>query len=475
MEIIAVENTRGRNHRINQQVSTDISYLKSVLDLVILRIDYLSYYRLRLVSKSAYNLPDIWGYLETLDIPLYDKLIAVQYHYRFTPQQGSIEWLKNRTYNGKRVPKVGGSELAQVLGLNKYSDDIDLMYSKLGIIRNNGDINTHWGNLFEDVLFGVIRSEISAQLLFETGSIPGMFAQGRVLQDYSPDGIGLCKQADFMRTLEKFNGVPLWTKEFLTGLSEKRSGSEDICVLFEGKSPLRRTPTGKIPEHYQPQPKIGLTTIPIADIGVFTEGVFRLCGKTDFSFNSEYNRIFHKEKPITKDPLYLGIIGIYQRTPNTGVTIRDLPNFSVADVSQITEIFAKINAERYSTDAASIYVGHIAHTNDESTVGLWLRQQADVIRSAKDKPIGYMMWKMFQLTFIPVQKDMEYREECRPKLIAFTDKLKYIIENIPVDKRQDYITQIRITEEEKIIDSGVGTWNFQAIVSKFKYRGAIIL
>lgn len=439
---------------------------------VFLKIDYISYYRLRMINHAAAALPLIWEYLQSIDCPLSDKVEAIRYHYRFTPKQGSVEWLRRRTYDdtGSRpIPKIGGSELAQVLGKNKYSDKYDLMISKLGINTYAGDISTNWGNTFEDVLFSIIRAELGTDIIFETGSIPGIIAKGRVIQDYSPDGIGLCTRKALADTLRRLYGMPTW---FALDIPPEK---KEVCVLFEGKSPLRREPTGSIPEHYEPQPKIGLTTIRLADIGIFTEGVFRLCSGKQFDFSPDYNTDFHGKPKgsVLCAPKRIGIIGVFCRRPNPGgITLGKLTNYGTLPQTDIAAVFARINAERFTyNEPDSIYVDYISHTADYSGLSMWLAVQRDAIKNHPMQPVGYIMFKMFKLTFIPVRKDLQYRDECLPKLLEFTDKLGEIIKTKPRSMWLDTICAIREAEDERIIDEGPTNWNFSDIMKKFKYRG----
>ncbi len=100
-------------------------------------------------------------------------------------EQGSKKWLEERQYI------IGGSEIATVIGKNKYSTVQNLIAQKIGITSFTGNTATRWGNLFENM------TELIFQILFlngnrihSTGSI-----QNKEIEShrYSPDGLCIMK------------------------------------------------------------------------------------------------------------------------------------------------------------------------------------------------------------------------------------------------------------------------------------------
>ena len=72
---------------------------------------------------------------------------------------------------------------------------------------------------------------------------------------------------------------------------------KNYIILFEFKCPFSRIPDDKIPIHYEYQVKAGLDTIPIADMGIYAEAVFRISTPSKLHDNS-YNTTFHKEHEV---------------------------------------------------------------------------------------------------------------------------------------------------------------------------------
>ncbi len=189
-------------------------------------------------------------------------------------EQGSKKWLEERQYI------IGGSEIATVIGKNKYSTVQNLIAQKIGITSFTGNTATRWGNLFENM------TELIFQILFlngnrihSTGSI-----QNKEIEShrYSPDG--LC----IMKLMNKL-----------------------MIILLEFKAPLNSIPEGKVPAHYLPQVKAGLCTLNIAEKAIFMSNMFRKCRLSNLNFNPSYDLYFHKDakkKVCFKQAIACGII-----------------------------------------------------------------------------------------------------------------------------------------------------------------------
>jgi len=199
--------------------------------------------------------------------------------------QGSTEWHAIRKYN------IGGSEMSVITGDNPYQKLDDLVAQKIGFTKFNGNLATRWGNLFEPITQRIAEIIFDIHEIKETGSLPGVIENQR----YSPDGIGIVK-------LKCSNGN-IDTTEYCT-------------VLFEYKAPFTSIPTGAIPDHYKPQVKTGLCSIPFTDFAIFISNMYRKCSFDTLGNNKEYDTYFHN-KDNNKDlgiekPLAYGIILFYQ-------------------------------------------------------------------------------------------------------------------------------------------------------------------
>ena len=230
------------------------------------------------------------------NIPLYSEYLEekkalfdyVDRHIKHGPAQKSAAWyaIKNVT--------IGGSEVATVLGLNKYKTVGALVAEKS--LKNfntfRGNTATRWGNLFEFITKTWTEKVLGMpDKILEFGSVEGIINRQR----YSPDGIGLV-------LLKDTSGNLTWFK-----------------VLFEFKAPYIKIPNGYVPEHYYPQIQTGLLTFPILDIAIFVNNCYRKCKLADLGFNPIYDTITHKDnKDIElanpdRSIYACGIVFFYQR------------------------------------------------------------------------------------------------------------------------------------------------------------------
>lgn len=273
--------------------------------------------------------------------PLEEILYAYITYHKYLPKQGTDQWLK------LRITTVGGSELATVLGENKYQKLKDFVGGKLGIekYKFSGNTATRWGKMFEPIFRTYVETLFSNNI-HETGSIPGYRNDGVVIQSYSPDGIGICDTSVIKKYIDisgqqylgeapsqdsKFNNIMVRNKQIIT--------------LFEFKCPLRMTLNGKVPDNYISQPLAGLCTIPITKMALFMQGVYRRCTTEDFILNSKYDPIFHDSygpQPTYPMPITMGFVGFYKRDETfRGRRItaqqRDSPALEVITTKFITE------------------------------------------------------------------------------------------------------------------------------------------
>ncbi len=267
---------------------------------------------------------------------LEEKKILMEYieeTVKHGPTQKSAAWyaIKNVT--------IGGSEVATVLGLNKFKSVSELVAEKSKCRQDSfsGSIATRWGNIFEPVT--KLWTELVLNMperIMEFGSVEGIIMRQR----YSPDGIGLV-------LLKDTEGNLTWFK-----------------VLFEFKAPFSRLPEGIVPEHYYPQVQTGLLTFPFLDMSIFVNNCYRKCKLSELGFGSEYDKTFHNDAKmlekanVTFETLACGMIFFYQRYADyiklTNKEDPDEPDvdleesfFQTAEeVEKYNEKFNKINLEK---------------------------------------------------------------------------------------------------------------------------------
>lgn len=270
------------------------------------------------------------------NIPLYSEyteekkalLDYIDRNIKHGPAQKSAAWyaIKNVT--------IGGSEVATVLGLNKYKTVGALVAEKS--LKNfntfRGNTATRWGNLFEFVTKTWTEKVLGMpDNILEFGSVEGIINRQR----YSPDGIGLVLLKDTAGNLT-------WFK-----------------VLFEFKAPYIKIPNGFVPEHYYPQIQTGLLTFPILDIAIFVNNCYRKCKLTDLGFNPAYDTNTHKDnKDIeianpSRSIYACGIVFFYQKLEdylrNTGGYESDDDEemlTSLEDVLKYNNKFKKFSQEK---------------------------------------------------------------------------------------------------------------------------------
>lgn len=241
-----------------------------------------------------------------------EKLDILFKFYKHLPKQGSIEWKELKKGNIDKPPTIGGSEMYNLI---KYPRT--LVYQKISEYGFKGNKYTQWGNIFENI------TTMFFEILFnnkinEVGSIPGIRnEQGFPIQSYSPDGLIVIKKRELIKIINhNFNDISKEYKEKYNKIHETLD--DELIVLNEIKSPATRIPNGEIPDKYIYQPSIGLCTIPITDLSLFIDVVYRKCSFDDFNYTNNYDTNFHNsdDSKLNQSPHCLGMFCIYEKTKN---------------------------------------------------------------------------------------------------------------------------------------------------------------
>lgn len=226
------------------------------------------------------------------------QLAAFIEKYKSTPSQNSKEWHEMRKLS------FGGSEIASLIGKNKYKSAEQLLYEKVVCPFEGNDFCT-WGKLFEDIH----RKILSAILLSDItvfGSIKSDLIEGL---HYSPDGLALISLENLLLNRTKLIGLDQFLKD------DKLKESEFI-VLIEQKSPAKKNifMSKTVPSYYIPQVLSGLGIINICDFAIYSESYFKICDIIDLYednkvyieyFESDDNTIIRKQEK--KNPILYGI------------------------------------------------------------------------------------------------------------------------------------------------------------------------
>jgi hypothetical protein len=191
------------------------------------------------------------------------------------PAQGSADWL------GQKQLTIGGSQIATVLGINKYENMEALILQKCGLSEFKKAPPLWFGTMMEPCIEQYVELTFGAKV-HETGSLPASHL-GLARISYSPDGLCVIDNDVLVET-----GV--FTRKELADIHandrspSKRFESQDTLVLMEFKAPYMRAPVvGKIPEYYVPQPLLGMHVMEMVDVSIFIECVFRFCTLDDLT------------------------------------------------------------------------------------------------------------------------------------------------------------------------------------------------
>lgn len=296
---------------------------------------------------------------------LLDDFIA---RFKYLPVQKSKKWLEDRKYS------IGGSEMGIIAGYNPYKSLRDLVENHIGITEFNGNINTYWGSIIEDLVTDILEKKWNCKI-HETGSLPGVVEY----QKYSPDGL---VYLDFLNKI----------------------------VLIEIKSAARRIANGKIPRMYKPQIYTGLDTIPIADMGLFVDALFRRCSIEDFEFSDKYDNEIHPNKPLGS-PLALCAICIYEELYSTnydsikmeyGKNKNEWIDAGKCPQEDLEKILCDTINHKLKFFMPSFVEDSLVSEKDIQKI---FEEFEEFTKENKFEPIAVMPLKLFKMEIIPVGKD----------------------------------------------------------------------
>lgn len=297
--------------------------------------------------------------------------------------QGSKEWLDNRKY------KIGGSEIASIIGLNPYKSAKQTIREKIFPGKQPNMIKMHWGNLFEDIFCDNIRRIMGAEII---GTELQIVREDIPHIAYSPDGVAVMEDGDI--------------------------------VLCEFKCPFDRIPSGEIPEYYLPQVYTGMDVISPTRRAIYAEGYFRKCFFEDLEHTSAYNdastpkdmKLFAENKPID---MGLFIVEIARTQLGNRMT-RELLDETSGGFDAITGDgdlvdFAKVGEDKYKILFWLYGIGAITfHRTDLATYDSRLGE----LMAANAFIAGYLPWKLFRVDIFDVAKKENYIAEHKDRIAA---------------------------------------------------------
>ncbi len=335
--------------------------------------------------------------------------------FKHLPVQGSDAWKE------LRKNFIGGSEISTVLKQNKNKTVNKLVLEKLGFDKFHGNIITHWGNVFEELIRLYCEDTFSCEIK-ETGSIP--YKHGNL--SYSPDGLAVVSTNSLIK---QFRNLP-------DGLD---ASSPCHLVLFEFKCPHSRIPSSTIPEHYWPQVNIGMNVIDIMETAIFVQATYRRCAFSQMLYNTDHNGFGHfKKADTTSNPIECGFMIIHtnewddyhndlidslMQHSNT-TEIYDNRNKPIVDLGSVTnievleEVLGNCVNKSFNVDYSFRYKYEAStFDRDAETVSFYNKSiqhraqtQLNKFCNRNENIIGVLPYKLLNVHFTSVVKDSNYIE-----------------------------------------------------------------
>lgn len=368
------------------------------------------------------------------------------------PKQGSKEWLN------QRKTTIGGSQIATVLGINKYEKVKDLIKSKTEMSVFKKAAPLWFGSLMERCVEIYVEKKYNMKT-YETGSLPCEFNENL---SYSPDGLCI---------INKINLTSLFSKNDFQKIKNtsihKDFDNENLLVLLEFKSPFMRRPIkNQIPDYYVPQPLLGMEIIPIAEVSIFVECVFRFCSYNDL-LSDKYSRYHWDRERYTNTAIAYSAISLYYDPNNHSqelVTLLDdiysynqMTSNHEYNISNITDKKIINSIMEDIVDKKNIKViYHDNYLNDESEYtssqndNYYFDKYNNMIKFKNDIKnikneieesgnifIGRLFYKMLDVNINPVFKE----NLLTPNVL---DNVKSIINRIQIINNEENIAQKKI-------------------------------
>ncbi len=328
------------------------------------------------------------------------------------PKQGSAEWLAQRTGT------VGGSQIATILGTNKYENIKQFILSKTDKYEFKKAAPLWFGTLFEPCIEQYV-AHVYGVKTYETGSLP---CKDNPRLSYSPDGISVVPVAKLLELAESQVLSGLDDQDCLEDL--KSIEDKEVTVLFEFKSPyMRKIQHGNVPEYYVSQPLMGMELIPIVDLSIFIECVFRFCALEDLG--TKYYSRYHFDRSRFDESIGFGGFSLFGKIPfdvdstdlsslNDKKTIDKLMELAVDSPAVSVEyrpIFLKTD-DYMDTFHSHMYESYI---------------EADKLRTDY---IGTFTYKLFDTNHVLIPKQELITEEVAMKVDVVFEKVSFVKDKI---------------------------------------------
>jgi hypothetical protein len=231
-------------------------------------------------------------------------------------------------------------------------------------------------------------------------------------------------------------------------------------ALFEFKCPFNRIPDGKIPGYYLPQVKTGLDIIPIVDVGLYVEAVFRRCGWGDLNHLPTYDKQL-VPRTSGRNVLAYGFVGFYSDVSEwlgeAELELKQLEAIMIEDGYEINDtndlgectpqIFHKIMSlfDRKHIKpwySSTVYLEGPASHHTHDATSEQLDAFVEECRGGQSRKYiwGVLPWKLFRVDYHWVDKTPGYLDPYREKISSVISLVKKCLE-APIGERQNLISE----------------------------------
>lgn len=320
------------------------------------------------------------------------------------PLQLSPEWFVLRERGSRKRGRIGGSDVASLLGYNPYRSRRQLLLEKQGLKKKvfGHQFPLLFGSIFEEVAVNSFEKIFKTKVMCKNITI--VDPKGYDCMVFSPDGLCALPMKDGDVYMDYDSDDYDKIKRYAP-------------VLIEVKCPSTRplTRDAKVPKLYYPQIQAGMFAIDVAHSAIFIDNQLRVCSYQQLFSETEINNVgiyavHSKSSPVSEDnaPVHIGAILVYGELPPNinrkylrvekigGKLVYDLGN---ATYRTFTDVLGHMrdNAVRYE---------YLLPYDSIDDLDLTER-----IKSSPEKDISIICWKLFDATYTLVQKDYDHINE----------------------------------------------------------------
>jgi YqaJ-like viral recombinase domain len=367
--------------------------------------------------------------------------------HKHLPKQGSEKWLSQRKFT------VGGSQIATIMGINKYENIKGFIKTKMDMYTFKKGAPLWFGTLMEYGVQQYVEIEFRTKL-FETGSLPCEFNK---YISYSPDGLCIISNDKLKKIINQKQIDDVYQSSNVGDNINCENCKKETIVLMEFKSPfMRKIVQGEMPDYYKPQPLLGMEVIDIAEMSIFIECVFRFCSFKDL-YNTKYSYYHFDKERYNKEAMMYSAISLFYKesdSDNEGIqfildNIEEFKNsqyggrYKEGDLSSISDrnIINKIlelSKECLHVEYHSMYSNRKEDYESENnyTFNMFNNpikfvnevKKIKEEKSSEYKYLGTLCYKLLEVNQIPMFKEKILTEELNNKIEKVFEIVKKVTE-----------------------------------------------